>query len=195
MSIWTQPMRGWPTDGVDTETSESQVSSQSCKRVSQILTLPFQAETESRLLTTLTTQPPSPPKELLKSLHAAYFGKHLLSLPAPYASLDASRPWLVYWSLHGFDLLGVALDLPMRQRAAETVLAFQHPQGGFGGGPSPGHEAHLLPTYASVMALAITSLPEAWERIDRKGMYEFFMSCKRDDGSFVVCHGGEVDVR
>lgn len=188
-------MRGWPTDGVDTETSESQVSSQSCKRVSQILTLPFQAETESRLLTTLTTQPPSPPKELLKSLHAAYFGKHLLSLPAPYASLDASRPWLVYWSLHGFDLLGVALDLPMRQRAAETVLAFQHPQGGFGGGPSPGHEAHLLPTYASVMALAITSLPEAWERIDRKGMYEFFMSCKRDDGSFVVCHGGEVDVR
>jgi hypothetical protein len=27
MSIWTQPMRAWPTDGVNTETSESQVSS------------------------------------------------------------------------------------------------------------------------------------------------------------------------
>lgn len=83
----------------------------------------------------------------------------------------------------------------MRARAAETILAFQHPEGGFGGGPAPGHDAHLLPTYASVMALAITSLPEAWERIDRRAMYEFFMRCKRADGSFVVCRGGEVDVR
>jgi protein farnesyltransferase subunit beta len=83
----------------------------------------------------------------------------------------------------------------MRNRAAETILSFQDPTGGFAGGPAPGHEAHLLPTYASVMSLAIAAVPEAWERIDRKGMYEFFMRCKRDDGSFVVCHGGEVDVR
>lgn len=189
-------MRTWPTDGVVTETSETQVRppSRPVSRVDRTDTA-AQAETEARLLATLTTQPPSPPKELLKSAHAAYFGKHLLSLPAPYASLDASRPWLVYWSLHGFDLLGVALDPEMRKRAAETVLSFQHPGGGFGGGPAPGHEAHLLPTYASVMALAITSLPDAWDRIDRKRMYEFFMRCKRPDGSFVVCHGGEVDVR
>jgi protein farnesyltransferase subunit beta len=146
-------------------------------------------------LTTLTTQPPAPPKLLAKGLHASYFGKYLLKLPAPYASLDASRPWLVYWCLHGFDLLGVALDMPMRQRGAATILSFQDPKGGFAGGPAPGHQAHLLPTYASVMSLAILNIPEAWEQIDRKGMYEFFMQCKRDDGSFVVCQGGEVDVR
>ncbi|KAJ9107727.1 hypothetical protein QFC21_001187 [Naganishia friedmannii] len=176
-SIWTQSMRGWPTDGVDSETSDSQ------------------AETEDVLLATLTTQPPAPPKLLAKGLHASYFGKYLLNLPAPYASLDASRPWLMYWCLHGFDLLGVALDMPMRQRGVDTILSFQDPKGGFAGGPAPGHQAHLLPTYASVMALAILNVPEAWEQIDRKGMYEFFMHCKRDDGSFVVCQGGEVDVR
>lgn len=146
-------------------------------------------------MSTLTTEPPAPPKLLAKGLHASYFGKYLLKLPAPYASLDASRPWLMYWCLHGFDLLGVALDMPMRQRGVATILSFQDPKGGFAGGPAPGHQAHLLPTYASVMSLAILNVPEAWEHIDRKGMYEFFMRCKRDDGSFVVCQGGEVDVR
>jgi protein farnesyltransferase subunit beta len=98
----------------------------------------------------------------------------------------------------------------MKSRAIETVLSFQHPDGGFCGGPPPGHQPHLLPTYASIMSLSILcgdhSQPgggaglsemgkKAWDRVDRKGMYEFFMRCKRDDGGFVVCEGGEVDVR
>lgn len=101
----------------------------------------------------------------------------------------------MYWGLHSFDLLGIGLDETMRSKAAETILSFQHLRGGFGGGP--GQDAHLLPTYASVCALAIVGAnnKSVWERIDRKGMYEFFMRCKRDDGSFVVCEGGEVDVR
>lgn len=72
-------------------------------------------------------------------------------------------------------------------------MHFQHPDGGFGGGP--GQLAHLLPTYASVMTLAIVGSPAAWAQIDRKKCYEFFMRCKQSDGSFVVCKGGEVDVR
>lgn len=36
---------------------------------------------------------------------------------------------------------------------------------------------------------------KAWARVDRKGMYELFMRCKQADGGFVVCEGGEVDVR
>jgi len=36
-------------------------------------------------------------------------------------------------------------------------MAWQHPEGGFGGGP--GQAAHLLPTYASVCALAIVGRP------------------------------------
>ncbi len=88
-------------------------------------------------------------------------------------------------------------------RAARTLLACQATGGGFGGGP--GQRAHLLPTYASIAALAIVGNVEvgpeggpsvrAWDAIDREGLYAFFMQCKQLNGSFVVCRGGEVDVR
>lgn len=91
-------------------------------------------------------------------------------------------------------------------------MALQHPFGGFAGGP--GQFPHLLPTYASVCALAIAGHPGengGWDQIDRcvpslplarpltdgtsKKMYDFFMSLKQPDGSFLVSHHGEVDVR
>lgn len=53
-------------------------------------------------------------------------------------------------------------------RAIDTVLATQHPDGGFGGGP--GQLAHLLPTYAAVCALAVAGRPGpggGWDDIDR----------------------------
>lgn len=36
-----------------------------------------------------------------------------------------------------------------------------------------------------------------WEELAgrRQEMYDFFMSCKRPDGGFRVCDGGELDVR
>lgn len=93
-------------------------------------------------------------------------------------------------------MLGVALDQPTKTRAVETILSFQNPvTGGFGGGPWETHKSHLLPTYASICCLAIAGDVGVWERIDREGVYRFFMSCKKGDGSFVVCEGGEVDVR
>lgn len=53
-------------------------------------------------------------------------------------------------------------------RIIDKVLAWQHPDGGFGGGP--GQAAHLLPTYASVCILAIAGRPGpggGWDQIDR----------------------------
>ena len=50
----------------------------------------------------------------------------------------------------------------------DTLLALQHPDGGFGGGP--GQAAHLLPTYASICAFAIVGRPGeggGWDAIDR----------------------------
>jgi protein farnesyltransferase subunit beta len=47
-------------------------------------------------------------------------------------------------------------------------MAWQHSEGGFGGGP--GQFAHLLPTYAAVSALAIVGQPGeggGWDQIDR----------------------------
>lgn len=54
------------------------------------------------------------------------------------------------------------------QSAIDTILANQHPSGGFGGGP--GQIPHLLPTYASVSALAIVGRPGeggGWDQINR----------------------------
>ncbi|ORZ32263.1 terpenoid cyclases/protein prenyltransferase alpha-alpha toroid [Catenaria anguillulae PL171] len=110
-------------------------------------------------------------------------------------ALSASRPWIVYWLLHATDLLsrGDPLPEPLRLRAATTVLRFQHPSGGFGGGV--GQRPHLAATYAAVHALGLTRDTHVWERVDRAGMYRFLMRCKQPDGSFVVCEGGEVDLR
>lgn len=114
---------------------------------------------------------------------------------------------------------GVQLDVMIPKwllivcRAINTIMALQHPFGGFAGGP--GQFPHLLPTYASVCALAIAGRKGdngGWDQIDRcvyalfsmvyrrtdpssKKMYGFFMSLKQPDGSFLVSHHGEVDVR
>lgn len=153
-----------------------------------------------------------------KQLHVNYLARNLFQLPAPFVSLDASRPWMVYWMLHSIDLLGIALDEGTKAkcvdpnyhrdtirakeltphlfarwvpRGIETILSFQHPSGGFGGGP--GQLAHLLPTYAAVCSLVM--LGGGWDRIDREGLRAFFGRMKRANGGFTVCQGGEVDVR
>ncbi|QRV95735.1 terpenoid cyclase [Ceratobasidium sp. AG-Ba] len=117
-------------------------------------------------------------------------------LPARYTSQDASQPWLLYWALQSLTCLGVQLDPNTRQRAIDTIMANQHPDGGFGGGP--GQIPHLLPTYASICALAIVGRPGetgGWDQIDRKKIYDFYMRMKQPDGSFIVNKDAEVDVR
>lgn len=110
--------------------------------------------------------------------------------------LDASRPWLIYWSLHSLLTLGISLDQSSKSRAINTLLKCQNNSGGFGGGS--GQISHVLTTYASVMSIVIAGGPGegyGWDDIDRQGIYNFLMSVKQQDGSFIVHEGGEVDVR
>ncbi|KAI0738353.1 terpenoid cyclases/Protein prenyltransferase [Daedaleopsis nitida] len=135
--------------------------------------------------------------ELQKRAHFEFLLRNLRQgFPERYTSQDASQPWLIFWTLQGFSVFGVGLDDQTKRRTVETLLALQHPDGGFAGGP--GQAAHLLPTYAAVCAFAIVGRPGeggGWDAIDRKKVYEFFMSLKQPDGSFLVSHHGEVDVR
>ena len=125
--------------------------------------------------------------ELKKNTHIQFIARAMLQgFPSKYISQDASQPWLVFWILQSFSILQVGLDpgnkqrsvssssrltkliLPGGDRAIDTVLACQHPDGGFGGGP--GQFAHLLPTYAAVCALAIAGRSGpggGWDEIDR----------------------------
>lgn len=130
------------------------------------------------------------PKPVLqKNQHLQYLVRNFSQgFPPRFISQDASQPWLVFWTVQCFYALGAALDPQNKQRyelhrccvrdglskriinyrCIETILACQHPDGGFGGGP--GQFAHLLPTYAAVSALAVVGRSGpggGWDQIDR----------------------------
>ncbi|TEB26162.1 farnesyltransferase subunit beta [Coprinellus micaceus] len=154
-----------------------------------------QHETEEVLLKQIPDDGQVP--SLNKTGHMQFLVKQLVQgFPARYSSQDASQPWLLFWLLQSFSCLGVVLDPGNKQKAIDKIMAWQHPAGGFAGGP--GQAAHLLTTYASVCALAIVGRAGpggGWDDIDRKKIYDFFMSLKQKDGSFLVAHHSEVDVR
>ncbi|GJJ10646.1 hypothetical protein Clacol_004873 [Clathrus columnatus] len=140
---------------------------------------------------------PSKISVLKRNEHLNYLAKLLLEgLNKRCVVQDASQPWLTFWILLSFSLLGVLLDPGNKQRVINTILAMQHPDGGFGGGPK--QAPHILPTYAAVCTLAIVGRPGkggGWDEINRKGLYNFFLSLKQPDGSFHVMRDGEVGIR
>jgi protein farnesyltransferase subunit beta len=137
-----------------------------------------------------------PPKEgpepvLNKNPHMQFLIRNFIQgFPTKYISQDASQPWLMFWTIQSFSTLQVALDPGNKQRSVgsfvsviwilgliyyfgglqrtiDTIMAWQHPEGGFGGGP--GQSAHLLATYASICSLAVAGRPGpggGWDQID-----------------------------
>ena len=151
---------------------------------------------------------PLPP--LYGDEHIAYLRRLLQPLPAPYVTFDSNRAWMLYWIAHSLDLLRAPLRGALQARAISTLLHFQSPHGGFGGGPA--QMGHLMSTYAAVCALAILGGPGGaptsddvqlgvheerggWDAIDRAAMYDWMMRLKQPDGSFLVHEQGEIDVR
>ncbi|GAA6038442.1 hypothetical protein JCM8097_007654 [Rhodosporidiobolus ruineniae] len=175
--VLAMPWVPTPTDGIDSAE-----------------TLRVQLEAEQRISSLLTEYMGSQSQPLLqKDQHLGFLTKLLRNpFPRMFTSLDASRPWLLYWTIHALALFEADLDPASKTRVVETLKAMQNPEGGFGGGP--GQLSHLAPSYAAVCALAYVG-EEGWKAIDRAGMYRFLMSVKQPDGSFIMHEGGEVDVR
>lgn len=151
---------------------------------------------------------PLPP--LYRDEHIAYLQRLLQPLPAPYVTFDSNRAWMLYWIAHSLDMLRAPLRGALQARAISTLLHFQSPHGGFGGGPA--QMGHLMSTYAAVCALAILGGPGGaptsddvrlgvqegrggWDAIDRVAIYDWMMRLKQPDGSFLVHEQGEMDVR
>ncbi|KAI0804777.1 terpenoid cyclases/protein prenyltransferase alpha-alpha toroid [Irpex lacteus] len=188
-------LRPTPTDGYPTPTSDLQAQTERIlqdhlrAQLSLSPSSPSSSSSANKDENDETKHQPT----LQKPAHVQFLLRNMVQgFPARYTSQDASQPWLIFWTLQGFSVLGVGLDEVTKKRTIDTLLALQHPSGGFAGGP--GQFPHLLPTYAAVCALAISG-PGGWDRIDREGLYNFFMSLKQPDGSFLVSHHGEVDVR
>jgi len=102
---------------------------------------------------------------LLYQAHSTYLHKAFGTLPAGFVSLDASRPWMLYWTLHGCDLLGELPKESILKGIFSTLQACWSSSndggGGFGGGP--GQMAHCATTYAAVLALSIIATTKTTE--------------------------------
>ena len=110
--------------------------------------------------------------QLLRTAHVPYLQNGLGQLPASFASLDASRPWICYWIIHSLALLDAKLpDKPNADDIVFFLSCCQNPEGGYGGGPM--QMSHLAPTYAAVCALIELGSETALRSIDRAKIYAF----------------------
>ncbi|KAF0691512.1 Aste57867_17285 [Aphanomyces stellatus] len=137
---------------------------------------------------------------LLREKHTPYLVRGLEYLPPGYASMDASRPWFMYWILHSLEMLDNEHEIQeFATRCMSTIKRCWNSRlhggiGGFGGGIL--QLGHLATTYASCLALAIIGTPEAYDIVDRPALYAFFMSLKDPvTGAFHAHDQGELDVR
>lgn len=90
--------RPTPTDGYETSTSALQI------------------ETENVIKKHI---PPAgtDQSELQKKSHFEFLLRNLRQgFPERYTSQDASQPWLIYWTLQAFSVLGVGLDDQTKRR-------------------------------------------------------------------------------
>lgn len=101
-------LRPLPTDSLPTETSS------------------IQAETEETLLKHVPGAS-APPVTLQKKAHMQFLGRNLIQgFPTRYISQDASQPWLMFWTLQSFSILGVSLDPVNNQRYVIYPLFVKH---------------------------------------------------------------------
>lgn len=133
--------------------------------------------------------------ELNREAHIAFLKRGLTEpLHSSFIALEASRPWIIYWILHGLDLLGD--DLSEFTYSVPSFLARCQDKiaGGFGGGP--GQLSHLATTYASVSALVCIGTDKALAVIDRMKMKQFLHQMKDSvTGGFRMHENGEIDIR
>ncbi|KAJ4295313.1 CAAX farnesyltransferase (FTase) subunit beta [Kalmusia sp. IMI 367209] len=141
---------------------------------------------------------------LQKPKHVAFLKKALGDYPAPFAMMDASRPWLVYWSLQGLSALNydisefresfpLSYDRLTSIRVIHTFSLVQYPDGGYGG--NFGHLPHLAATYAAVLSILMVGGKDAYDSINRKSLWHFLGQLKQTDGGFNMTAGGEEDIR
>lgn len=135
----------------------------------------------------------NPIPRLAVGKHADYLAKLINKpLPAGFKSLDASRPWLVYWSVNGCAVMEKDISL-WSNAIGTTIGAFQSESGGIGGGVF--QLGHLAASYAAINSLALSGDEKVWRELNRAQWYDWLKSLKGSDGSFSMCHSGEADPR
>uniref|UniRef100_A0ACD5VZK1 Uncharacterized protein n=1 Tax=Avena sativa TaxID=4498 RepID=A0ACD5VZK1_AVESA len=131
--------------------------------------------------------------ELWRDQHVEYLTKGLRHLAPSFHVLDANRPWLCYWMVHGLALLDETLDDDLENDIVDFLSRCQDKHGGYGGGP--GQLPHLATSYAAVNTLVTIGSERALSSIKRDNLYKFMLQMKDKSGAFRMHNGGEIDVR
>ena len=113
-------------------------------------------------------------------LHYGFAKKLMSKLPGGYSSLDSGYPWLLYWVTNIISMCkdNYALNHNDKMQFVQILKELQHEEGGFCGSPK-GH-AHLISTYAAVMAIVNLGIPEAYDIIDINKMKNFLLKMKNN---------------
>ncbi|KAI5301111.1 CAAX farnesyltransferase (FTase) subunit beta, partial [Ascosphaera pollenicola] len=132
--------------------------------------------------------------KLLRYRHVEMLYDMLEDFPKSFVTLDASRPWMIYWAMNSLAMLGEDLT-HLRRRCIATLSPMQNKTGGFGGGH--GQYSHAAPSYAAILTLALIggSDSEAYDIVDRNAFWHWAASLKQPDGGFSMAIGGEEDIR
>uniref|UniRef100_A0A453FFY0 Prenyltransferase alpha-alpha toroid domain-containing protein n=1 Tax=Aegilops tauschii subsp. strangulata TaxID=200361 RepID=A0A453FFY0_AEGTS len=131
--------------------------------------------------------------ELWRDQHVEYLTKGLRHLAPSFHVLDANRPWLCYWMVHGLAVLDETLDDDLENDIVDFLSRCQDKHGGYGGGP--GQLPHLATSYAAVNTLVTIGSERALSSIKRDNLYKFMLLMKDKSGAFRMHDGGEIDVR
>ena len=113
-------------------------------------------------------------------LHYNFAKKLMLELPNAYTTLDAGFPWLVYWITNIISMSkdNYEISHDNKMQLVQILKELQHEDGGFCG--SPKGYAHLISTYAAVMAIVNLGIPEAYEIINIDKMKNFLLKMKNN---------------
>ena len=114
-------------------------------------------------------------------LHYNFAKKLMSELPNGYTSLDAGFPWLVYWITNIIQMSkdNYEISHDNKMQLVQILKELQHEDGGFCG--TPKGYAHLISSYAAVMAIVNLGIPEAYDIIDIPKMKNFLLKMKNNE--------------
>lgn len=132
-------------------------------------------------------------RKVLRNSHRDFLISLISGLPPPYIKTCHQEPWIPYWFLNAMSVLKLESVPHMsfyKEKCIDYLVKRISNDGGYSS--SPQQRGHGVLSYVAINTIA---LAENYDSIDRKSLYNFFMSLKQPDGSFESEIGCEADSR
>jgi len=131
-----------------------------------------------------------------KNCHRDYWLKAISGLPKEYTKLNFQDPWIPYWFLNTMHVLSYNTMSGFKfyeEKIVQYLSKRKSHDGGYAS--SPELIGNVVLAYVAVNSLCIIGTESAYKSIDRESLYKWFLTLKRENGSFYAGKGSESDVR